>query len=134
MRVAVVRFESDLITVDAGKGKHVLHADFNARVFFDGGEEEWIRVPMGFVTDFASVPRLPGAYLLFGGRANKSAVLHDFLYVQRRDREFADAVFLAAMKNEEPAWRRFFMWLGVRIGGWTAYVDQPAKDEPWRDA
>jgi hypothetical protein len=133
MNVAVVRFESDLITVDAGKGKHVLHADFLARVFFDGGEEEWIRVPMGFVTDFASVPRLPGAYLLFGGRANKSAVLHDFLYVERRDREFADAVFLCAMKNEEPAWRRFAMWLGVRLGGWVAYANKPTKDDTWQD-
>ena len=31
-------------------------------------------------TDFASVPRIPIAYLIAGGRANASATLHDNLY------------------------------------------------------
>lgn len=39
-----------------------------------------IEVPAGFVTDFASVPRLPVIYLTEGGKGNKAAVVHDYLY------------------------------------------------------
>src|SRR5258708_6192683 len=39
-----------------------------------------IYVPAGFVTDFASVPRLPFAYLLAGDTAHQAAVVHDYLY------------------------------------------------------
>lgn len=37
-------------------------------------------VPTGFVTDFASVPRIPFVYWLFGGLGDREAVVHDFLY------------------------------------------------------
>jgi hypothetical protein len=39
-----------------------------------------IIVPEGYVTDFASVPRVPIAYLLTGGLAHAAAVVHDYLY------------------------------------------------------
>ena len=39
-----------------------------------------VLVPAEFVTDLASVPRAPLAYLLAGGRGNRSAVVHDFPY------------------------------------------------------
>ena len=34
---------------------------------------KWITVPQGFVTDYASVPRIPVTYLLAGGCANAAA-------------------------------------------------------------
>jgi len=34
----------------------------------------------GLETDFASVPRLPLAYLIAGNTAHKAAVIHDYLY------------------------------------------------------
>jgi hypothetical protein len=37
-------------------------------------------VPESFYTDFASVPRHFGMYEVFGGRCNKEAVPHDYLY------------------------------------------------------
>lgn len=37
-------------------------------------------VPVGFVTDFCSVPRVPLAYDLLGNRARKSGTVHDYLY------------------------------------------------------
>lgn len=82
-----------------------------------------ILVPFGFVTDFASVPRLPGAYWLAGGKASKEAVIHDYLYRNRiGTRKQADDVFLEAMKlNGQAWWRRSLMWAGVRLFGWTAY-------------
>lgn len=39
-----------------------------------------IAVDQGLQTDFASVPRIPLAYLIAGGRTNASAALHDYLY------------------------------------------------------
>ena len=82
-----------------------------------------ITVPLGFVTDFASVPRLPGAYWLAGGKATKEAVIHDYLYRTRTGtRAQADAVFLEAMElNGQARWRRWLMWAGVRLFGWKAY-------------
>jgi len=79
-----------------------------------------VTVPRGFKTDFASVPRLPFAFMLFGDRAQEEAVVHDFLYrtglCSRRD---ADAVFLEAMKLRGKGWWiRYPMWLGVRSFGW----------------
>ena len=37
-------------------------------------------VPAKFYTDFASVPRHFGLYETFGGRCNKEAVPHDYMY------------------------------------------------------
>lgn len=81
-----------------------------------------ISVPCGFVTDLASVPRLPGAYLLFGGRARRSAALHDALYRRGADRSYADAVFMAAMKAEgEGKFTQLAMTTAVRLFGWWPY-------------
>lgn len=80
-------------------------------------------VPMGFKTDYASVPRLPLAYWLFGGVARQAAVVHDFLYGQGElPREQADRVFLEAMSvSGVPAWRRWPMFYAVRAFGGPHY-------------
>lgn len=79
-------------------------------------------VPPDFKTDFASVPRLPLAYLLAGNTAHASAVLHDFLYETQAGKDYADQVFLAAMKAEGVAgWRRTLMYAAVRAFGGSAY-------------
>lgn len=78
-------------------------------------------VPRGFVTDLSSVPRLPLAYLLFGGTSNEAAALHDWLYTEKPvPRRLADAVLReASAVTGVAAWRRWPMWLGVRLFGWT---------------
>lgn len=98
-------------------------------------------IPAGFNTDFASVPRLPVAFLLTGGTADRPAIVHDFLYrTGAEDRKTCDAIFAEAMKATGVAsWRRSLMWAGVRIGGRSSHVDtsdsavpasEPAKQEP----
>lgn len=86
-----------------------------------------VTVPEGFVTDFASVPRLPLVYLAAGNTAHKAAVLHDYLYSIGHPRKSADAAFLAAMRAEgEPWWRRNLMWSAVRVfgaAGWEAHQE-----------
>lgn len=92
-------------------------------VFYSAVLDLDIKVPRGFVTDYASVPRVPIAYWLNGGTAKYPAVIHDYLY-QKKDfpRADADRVFLEAMQvNGQPAWRRYAMYLGVRVFGGTPY-------------
>jgi hypothetical protein len=84
-----------------------------------------VTVPPGFVTDLASVPRLPFAYLLTGGMGHAAAVIHDALYTGHQvERVTADEVFHEALLvlgiSKPQAW---LMWAGVRVGGggsWTA--------------
>lgn len=94
----------------------------------------FIGVPAGFVTDFASVPRLPITFALTGGKAREAAVVHDFLYqthiangsvIKRRQ---ADLVFLEAMAvTNIPLWRRELMYAGVRAGGFMAWRSGPSR-------
>lgn len=91
-----------------------------------------IVVPQDFITDLASVPRRPLAYLITGGRAPAPAVVHDLLYQRPdfHDRALADAVLYEAMGvNQpemglpEPGYVRWLMWAAVRLAGWRAWKD-----------
>jgi hypothetical protein len=85
-------------------------------------------VPAGFITDLASVPRVPIAYLLAGGTSNEASVVHDFIYSTHPvDRATADAVLKeASAVTGVPAWRRWIMWAGVRLGGGSHWNPKPA--------
>lgn len=76
-------------------------------------------VPQGFVTDLASVPRVPIAYMLTGGTSNEASVVHDFLYSTHEVlRAIADAVLKeASAVTGVPGWRRWIMWAAVRCFG-----------------
>jgi hypothetical protein len=76
-------------------------------------------VPVGFSTDFASVPRVALAFVLCGDTAHAASALHDFLYTQHPvTRDVADAVLReAAIASGVPAWRAALLWAGVRVGG-----------------
>lgn len=92
---------------------------------------ELLAVPEGFETDFATVPRLPLAYMLTGGKASAAAVVHDWLYSTRKHpRAVADAVFYEAIRaSGHGLLTGGLMWLGVRLGGWLAWAgDVPAAD------
>lgn len=84
-----------------------------------------ITVPAGFVTDFASVPRIPLAWLLAGGESNEAATVHDYLYHSHEvPRATADAVFEEAMAATGQGWLiRKGAWAMVRIFGGSPYAD-----------
>lgn len=92
-----------------------------------------IVVPEGFMTDLASVPRIPAAYLLFGDRGQKAAVIHDWLYSTRAyERRVCDNIFLEALALSGYNWfTRNMMYLGVRAGGGWAWKDEnvPQPDD-----
>jgi hypothetical protein len=92
-----------------------------------------IKVPKEFYTDFASVPRVPIAYMFFGDRAHREAVLHDYLY--RLDSKpqatymEANRVFLEAMYVRKKSFVvRYIMYLGVVLGGWASYHKRKVED------
>ncbi|MBB3213405.1 hypothetical protein FHW67_002697 [Herbaspirillum sp. Sphag1AN] len=85
-----------------------------------------IVVEPGFLTDYASVPRLPLAYLLFGDTSHIAAVIHDWLFHHHEvcDEPTANLVLLEASRAEGiPAWRRLGIYLGVKIGGRSSWEE-----------
>lgn len=91
-----------------------------------GAKDITITAPAGFETDFASVPRIPFAYLFFGGEFEEAAVIHDYLYRHGTvTRKVADQILQEAMieSGYEPYYAQY-VYYGVRIGGrkiWKQY-------------
>jgi hypothetical protein len=71
---------------------------------------------------------VPIAYLLAGGTSNEASVVHDFIYSTHPvDRATADAVLKeASAVTGVPAWRRWIIWAGVRLGGGSHWNPQVA--------
>ena len=89
-----------------------------------------IIVPKGFVTDFASVPRIFWRLLPPTGGYGKAAVIHDYLYRTATfpvTRAQADQVFIDAMAESgvAPAVRRT-MWSAVRAFGGAVFAAREA--------
>lgn len=94
------------------------------------GSEEYITVKSGFVTDFASVPRVFWSVLPPHGKYAKAAVLHDWLYTNAiESKRYADDVFNEAMKVlEVPTWKRVVMYQAVRLFGRGNYTLSKSKE------
>lgn len=95
-------------------------------VYFVGHEDssDRIHVPEGFITDFASIPRI--FWTIIGpptGEYGKAAIIHDYLYsIQTNKRSYADRIFLEAMKVLKVNWlKRRLMWFAVRSFGWRPW-------------
>ncbi|WP_027798222.1 DUF1353 domain-containing protein [Paraburkholderia dilworthii] len=89
--------------------------------------DKTLTVPMGFETDFASVPRTPVAFLLTADSAHEASALHDWLYSEHAvPRDIADAVLReASLVTGVPPWRAALMYWGVRAFGWSHWGSKP---------
>ena len=92
-----------------------------------------ITVPAGFETDFASVPRLPIIFSLWGNRAHREAVVHDYLYslgsIPDLSRSECDKIFRDAMILQgNPWWIYQPMYWGVRMWGWKFFKRRHTLD------
>lgn len=90
-----------------------------------------LRVPKGFVTDFASIPR--GLWNIFPpmGKYNGAAIVHDYLYRKTIwDRSLCDAVFREAMQALGVNWlSRTLIYRAVRLfGGHARHIGHPSDD------
>ncbi len=86
--------------------------------------ERSIQLPVGFQTDFASIPKLLWNILPPTGPYGKAAVIHDYLYRTAfyATRAQADAVLMEAMIDLGVNWFiRQVIYRGVRIGGHRSY-------------
>lgn len=93
-----------------------------------------IIVPESFETDFASVPRVFIIYTLFGDRAHRESVIHDYLYridsVPLASYSQANECFFEAMQcREKPFYIRYPMWWGVMFGGMSSYHKKYVGDK-----
>lgn len=99
--------------------------------------QDYIRVPEGFITDFASIPWLFWTFLPAWGKYGKAAVIHDCLYqnggiehpvsrgcswIKIITRKEADTIFYEAMlvSGTKP-WKAKVMYRAVRLFGWLAW-------------
>ncbi len=117
------RFDTELSTTKIKEADGLGRARWrlNAPLVYESTLVGTVVVPDGFETDFASVPRLPLAYLFTGDSAHASAVVHDYL-VGVMNWQLAAKVFREAMEAEGvPGWRRWMMYWAVRLA-------DPGKD------
>ncbi|MCA0143693.1 DUF1353 domain-containing protein [Blastococcus sp. LR1] len=101
------------------------------------GKRDRFVVPPGFLTDFATVPRLVVWLVPRFGRYTAAAILHDWLCTEGlrtrmvTSRE-ADGIFRRVMREHDvPVLRRWLMWCGVR---WGALADAERRPGWWRSA
>lgn len=96
-------------------------------------ELERVTVPMGFVTDFASIPRALWSLLPPAGSYAPAAVVHDFLYQHRTIEHVNGSNRLCERGDADSALRdgmdalgvgkvtRWVIYSGVRVGGWKIW-------------
>jgi len=104
--------------------------------------QEWVEVPVGFVTDFGSIPRLfwnlPD--LSPFGKFRRGYVVHDKLYIapvirtltsaRATTRAEADAILREALQVLGASWAtRHLIYCGVRVGGWVAWRRYRAAEQ-----
>jgi hypothetical protein len=104
-----------------------------------GAPNGWpiVTIPRGFITDFASIPRMFWSILPPTGKYGKAAVVHDWLYRYPRlqfikdgslvlvSKELCDAIFDEAMEVlGVGSVTRSILYCGVHLGGgstWRKY-------------
>lgn len=105
----------------AGRQLFILDAPFSFRSDLLGCT---ITVPKGFVTDLASIPRLPVIYLYLNGIADQAGAIHDYAYstglVSRlaADRVLREACLVLGV----PAWKAWLIYAAVRLFGENHYA------------
>ena len=117
------RFTEPLVVTPRPDGKTwVILSDFGYEVG-EVGSGNVINVPIGFHTDFASIPRLLWVILPRWGKYGNGAVIHDWLYWdQKRDRDEADNILLEAMGVLEVSpWQKYPIYWAVWIFGRFAW-------------
>lgn len=82
-----------------------------------------IGVPVDYVTDFASVPRLPIVFDFLGDIGHAAATIHDYLYDNGKltKKECDDVFHRALLDDGIGAIRSYIMYSGVKLFGFMAF-------------
>ena len=123
-------FLDKLITEDMGDGNARLVHRFRYRI---PDTKEIIEAEEGFITDFASIPRLLRMVITGQDNTKQPAVIHDKGYRSDRihanrlekykARKRVDKIFYMGMRESGvPWWKRRMAYRGVRVGGMFSWV------------
>lgn len=127
------------------------NGDIVIRNHYDGNEDQWtidepftywhkfgeITVKPGAITDGASVPKILTNFIprISDPNVFAAAMIHDQLYKTQGARGIftrwqSDRIFRDALQDAgEPPWKAWFMWAGVRIGGWLPWGNSFFEDQ-----
>jgi hypothetical protein len=119
------RFTEPLVVTPLPDGHTwILLCEFGYEIGQEGSKDV-IDVPIGFHTDFASIPRIFWIFLPRWGKYGNAAVIHDYLYwEQSRSRKEADDILLESMAVLEVGLiKRYLIYWAVRFWGWWSWWD-----------
>lgn len=113
-------FTNELIVKSFGKKWELMESFYF--YYLNKDKKTIIVIPSGFITDFASTPRI--LYPLFPpiGKYNKATLMHDFLYSKKSNnynltRKQSDQFFLQSMEVLGVGKKRYLMYCVVRLFG-----------------
>lgn len=88
-----------------------------------------VKVPVGFVTDFASIPRVFWTVMPKDAEYTFAAIVHDYLYwIQDRSRSDADSTLKFVMDEfKVSALTKQAVLRGVQLGGGGAWASNAAR-------
>ena len=94
-----------------------------------------VHIGAGFMCDMASTRHIPLVSLIWGSRAHREGVLHDYLYrinsVPVVSFAMANAIFIEAMESRAKSfWVRYPMFWGVWLGGYFSYHKKTVEWKP----
>lgn len=113
---------TDLLLSPFGDGKNfVVQKPFE--YYVDRNKKLTFKIPKGFVTDFASVPRVFWALLPPWGKYGKAAILHDYLYRNKPlKRSACDRIMFEAMEVlAVPYWQKYLIYYNLKLFGWLGW-------------
>ena len=86
--------------------------------------EQIIKVPVGFITDFASIPRIFWPIVSPIDEYAKAAVIHDWMYkFNYAKKSVCEKIFYEAMTVlEVPQWKKICIYSAVYVGGWYTWI------------
>lgn len=143
--LSMEKWMTDWMSVSKAPGGMLRISRFREPIYFLTAPISWtpnqvqeryeaVTVPPGFVTDFASIPRVFWSILRPDGEYAYAAVVHDYLYwTQMRSREDADHILRMAMEDfDVGAAKVGAIYNAVRLGGevaWNGNAKKKAQGE-----
>lgn len=91
-----------------------------------------VKVPAGFLTDFASIPQIFWNLVAPSDpEYSAAAIVHDKLYATHEvEKVTADSIFLEAMAvTGTPRWKRNLIWSAVHCFGQPSYETGPTRQK-----
>ena len=121
-------FKSQLIVnVPFDGGDRILHANL---IYYSEKAKCNIIVPIGFTTDYGSIPKILHGIMSPTGKPTYAFVIHDYLYkTGKYTKSVSDEILNEAMKILDVGFiKRYSIIAGLKVGGFVAWNKHRKKD------